>query len=107
MDKLLAKTFDFAIRIVELSNYLEEEGKQFPLIAKLIECGTGIGARLRIAEGVKNRPDVIEAYKLSLETEYILELLVKTGFLNKTQSMPILSDCRWISNETAKQIGKR
>ena len=106
MNELIAKTFDFGIRIVELASYLEEEKKRFPLIVRLLECGTGIGINLRIAkETVKNQIENYKlAYKQSLETEYMLELLVKTGFINEKQSIPILKDCRLIRDEIRRLI---
>ncbi|PKM95024.1 MAG: four helix bundle protein [Firmicutes bacterium HGW-Firmicutes-1] len=108
MNELLAKAFDFGIRIVELSNYLDEEKKQFPLIERLLECGTSIGVHLRISkEYAKNQTgSYVTAYELSLETEYLLELLVKTGFLHENQSIPILNDCKLIKDETAKLLTK-
>lgn len=108
MNELLAKTFDFGIRIVELASYLEEEKKRFPLIDRLLECGTGIGINLRISkENAKNQLEGHKlAYKLSLETEYLLELLVKTGFLYEKQSGPLLQDCRFMRDEITKRLLK-
>ena len=106
MKDLIAKGFDFSIRIIELSNYLSEEQKQFPLVGRMLECGTGIGACLLISyKFTKNlQESYAQAYRLSLETEYLLELLVKTGFINKIQSIPILTDCRFIKDEIGKQL---
>lgn len=50
MNGLLAKTFDFGIRIIELAGYLDEEKKRFPLIGRLLEGGTGIGVCMRVSE---------------------------------------------------------
>lgn len=108
MKDLIAKSFDFSIRIVELANYLTEENKQFPLIGCLLECGTGIGICLRISdEFPKNIQESYgQAYRLSMETEYMLELLVKTGFVNEIQIKPILSDCRFLKAGIEKQLKK-
>lgn len=109
MNELLGKAFDFGIRIVELAKYLEEENRQFPLIIRLLECGAGICVSLRIAkEAVHNlQENLAQAYKLSLETEYLLELLVKTGFINENQSIPILTDCKLIKNKIGMLLEKR
>lgn len=109
MNELLTKTFDFGIRIVELVSYLEEEKKHFPLIGRMLECGTGIGINLRISkEMAKNQLEGhIQAYRLSLETEYLLELLVKTGFLYEKQSVHLLQDCRFIRDEITKRLAKQ
>jgi len=107
--ELLTKTFDFSIRIIELSNYLEEEKKQFPLILRLLECGSGIGINLRISKDYsKYRTECAEkAYKLSLETEYLLELLIKTGYLHERQGVHLLKDCHLIKEEIEQSINKK
>jgi len=109
MNELLVKAFDFGIRIVELAKYLEEEKRQFPLITRMLECGSGICVSLRISnEATKNSEEnLAQAYKLSMETEYLLELLVKTGFINENQSIPMLTDCRLIKNQIGKLLDKK
>lgn len=108
MYELLTKAFDFGIRIIELANYLDEEKKPFPLMNLLLECGTGIGACLRASEGFPDSfpEDRIRACKLALETEYLLELMVKTGFITEIQSKPILADCRFLRDEALKGTNK-
>ncbi len=98
MEDILLKTLDFGIRIVEISNYLEDENKRFHLIGRLLECGTGIGVLLRISEAMPQyrRENCIKAFTLASEAEFLLELMVKTGAISDQQSRPILSDCRSI-----------
>lgn len=109
MNELLIKAFDFGIRIIELANYLEEEKKHFPLIVRLLEYGTGIGMYLRAPnDSPKNsQENWKQAYKLALETEYLLELMVKTGYISENQSKPILTECRFIKDETGKLLSKK
>jgi len=47
MNEPIMKAFDFGIRLIELANYLDEEKKHFPLMTRLIECGTGINVYLQ------------------------------------------------------------
>lgn len=101
MKDLIDRSFDFSVRIIELANYLEEEHKQFPLIGRMLECGTGVGVCLRGSESFR------QAYRLSLETEYLLELLERTGFLNDIQIKPILKDCRSLKDEIERQLTKK
>ena len=109
MKDLIAKSFDFSIRIVELANYLEEENKQFPLIGRLLECSTGIGICLRISDGpAKNLQESYgQAYRLSMEAEYLLELLAKTAYVNEIQIKPILIDCRFLKDGIENQLKKK
>lgn len=43
------KSFDFAIRIVKLFQYLQTENKEFILSKQLIRSGTSVGAMVREA----------------------------------------------------------
>lgn len=106
MDDILLKTFDFGIRVVELSNYLECENKRFALINRLLDCGTGIGVCMRISIGLPHyrQEYYINAFKLALEAEYLFELMVKTGVITEHQSKPILSDCRFIKDQIGNLI---
>lgn len=109
MNELLIKAFDFGIRVIELAIYLDEEKKEFPMMVRLLECGTGIGVCLRASNiSQKNSQESWkQAYRLALETEYLLELMVKTGFISENQSKPILTDCRFIKDETEKLFSKK
>lgn len=101
MDELLLKTFDFGIRVVELSSYLEDENKRFALINRLLECGTGIGVCIRASAGLPQycQENYMQAYKLALEAEYLFELMVKTDVITENQSKPIRSDCKFIKEK--------
>lgn len=109
MDDILLKTFDFGIRVVELSNYLEYENKRFALINRLLECGTGIGVCMRISIGLPHyhQEYYTKAFKLTLEAEYLFELMIKTGVITENQSKPILSDCRFIKDQIENLISNR
>ena len=109
MEDILLKTMDFGVRVVEISNYLEYENKKFPLIGRLLECGTEIGVLMRISEDMPQyRPEnCIKAFKLALETEYILELMVKTSVISEKQSKPILADCRSIKDQLGNMTGNK
>lgn len=106
MEELLSKAFDFSVRSIELANYLEEENKVFPMKTRFLECAEGLCVCLRTADKLQKnaREYLAQAYRLSLEAECLLELMVKTGFLNEKQSVPILTDCRYLKTETEKQL---
>lgn len=106
MEEILLKTLDFGIRVVELSNYLEDENRKFPLINRLLECGVGIGICMRLSKGMPqyHRENCIKAYKLALEAEFLFGLMVKTGVISEHQSRPILFDCRSIKDQLRNLI---
>ena len=44
------KSFDFAVRIVNLYKYLIREHKEYVLSKQLLRCGTSIGANISEAQ---------------------------------------------------------
>jgi len=78
----------FAIRIVQLYQYLTTEKKEFVMRRQILKSGTSIGANAREAENAESDADFIHklsvAQKEANETLYWMELLRKTGFLSTT-----------------------
>ena len=58
------KSFDFAIRIVKLYQYLQNEKKEYVLSKQLLRSGTSVGAMVREAEHSESKLDFI--YKLAI-----------------------------------------
>jgi len=81
------KSFDFAIEIVTLCKDLSVNKKEYVMAKQLLKSGTSIGANVREAEFAQSKPDFINKMFISLkeanETEYWLELLYKTGYINE------------------------
>lgn len=90
------KSFDFAIRIVKLYQYLCVEKKEFILSKQLLRSGTGIGAMIREAEHAESKNDFIHkfaiAQKEANESVYWLELLKATDYLNEKEFANIHND---------------
>lgn len=72
------KSFDFAVRIVKLNQYLTNDKKEFVLSKQILRSGTSVGAMIRESEHAQSKADFI--HKLSVaqkeinETIYWLEL---------------------------------
>lgn len=83
------KSFNFAVRIVKLYQYLCSEKKEFVLSKQLLRCGTSIGAMVREAEHAESKQDFIHkfgiAQKEANEVVYWLELLKATDYLNEKE----------------------
>ncbi|OXB25207.1 hypothetical protein B0A80_01980 [Flavobacterium tructae] len=90
------KSFDFAIRIVKLYQYLSAEKKEFVLSKQLLRSGTSIGAMIREAEHAESKNDFIHkfaiAQKEANEAVYWLELLKATNYLNEKEFATINND---------------
>ncbi|BDU23334.1 hypothetical protein FLGSB24_00780 [Flavobacterium sp. GSB-24] len=90
------KSFEFAIRIVKLYQYLSNDKKEFILSKQLLRSGTSIGAMIREAEHAESKSDFIHkfaiAQKEANEVIYWLELLKATDYLNQKEFENINND---------------
>ena len=90
------KSFDFAVRIARLYQFVCQQKKEYVMSKQLLRCGTAVGAMVREAEHAESRADF--KHKLSLsqkeinESMYWLELLKKTDYLTTDQYMDIYGD---------------
>jgi len=86
------KSFDFALRLYK---FLVEK-KEFVLSKQLLRSGTSIGALVREAEHAESKADFIHkmaiAQKEANETDYWIELLFQSDFLDKNQYKSIIAD---------------
>jgi four helix bundle protein len=91
MDKntSLHKSFEFAVRIVNLYKYLTREHKEYVISKQLLRCGTSIGANVSEAQKGQSKADFTAkmcfALKEANETEYWLKLLYRTEYISKSQ----------------------
>ena len=53
------KSFDFALRVVKLSKFLEDKKREFVLSRQVLRSGTAIGALVREAEHAESKSDFI------------------------------------------------
>lgn len=93
---IVNKSKNFAIRIVRLYQYLCGEKREFVLSKQLLRSGTSIGANVKEAVRGQSKADFISKMSIALkeasETEYWLELLYETDFLDRTQFDSIYAD---------------
>ena len=91
------KSYRFAVRIVKLCQYLQEEKHEFVLSQQVEKSGTSIRANITEGQQGQSRADFIAklsiALKESSETKYWLSLLHDTGYLTDREYRSISSDC--------------
>ena len=107
------KSYKFAVRIVRLCKWLMDEKREFILSKQLLRSGTSIGANVKEALQGESRADFIHKLSIALkeasETEYWLELLRETAYLDQPQFDSINQDCQEVLKllisiiKTAKQ----
>ena len=97
MDNIIStKSFNFAVRIVNLYKYLCNNKKEFVLSKQLLRSGTSIGANVKEVINAQSRKDFLSKMNISLkearEAEYWIELLMATEYLNEKEGNSILND---------------
>ena len=101
------KSFSFALRIVKLYKFLVEK-KEFVLSKQLLRSGTAIGALVREAEHAESTADFIHkmaiAQKEANETDYWIELLYQSEYLDISQYNSIILDIQELNKILASII---
>ena len=97
---IVDKSKFFAIRIVRAYKYLTAEKNEYVLSKQLLRSGTSIGANVKEAIRGQSKPDFYSKLNIALkeasETEYWLEILYETEYIDKKLFDSIISDCREI-----------
>ena len=97
---ILIKSKAFAIKIIKLYQYLYNEKKEYILSKQLLRSGTSIGANVRETINAQSNNDFISKMNIALketnETQYWLELLHETDFIDNEMFISIMGDCNEI-----------
>lgn len=93
---ILTKSKMFSLRVIKLYKYLCEEKREFVLSKQLLRSGTSIGANARESKNAQSTSDFINKLSIALkeadETQYWLELLHESDFLDDKQFQSIYTD---------------
>ena len=97
---IVTKSKNFAVRIVNAYKYLTSEKNEYVMSKQLLRSGTSIGANVK--EGIRgqSKPDFYAKFNIALkeasETEYWLEILYETNYIDEKLYESINSDCEEI-----------
>ncbi|MBO5078619.1 MAG: four helix bundle protein [Oscillospiraceae bacterium] len=84
---IVEKSFDFAVRIVNLAKHLRNGQKEYTLSKQILRCGTSIGANVAEAQRGQSSADFAAKMAISLkeanETQYWLRLLYRTEYIGE------------------------
>ena len=84
---LKSKSYEFAIRIVRMSQFLRTEKKEYVLSKQVLRSGTSVGALIREAEFGQSRADFTNKMSIALkeanETDYWLSILKDTNYIDE------------------------
>ena len=101
MDNVIeTKSFDFAVRTVNLYKHLTDNKKEFVLSKQLLRSGTSIGANVTEAQKGQSKADFNAKMNIALkeanESEYWIRLLYRTEYLTKEEFNSIEKDIKEI-----------
>jgi four helix bundle protein len=92
------KSFQFAIRIVNLYKHLTGEHGEYVMAKQVLRSGTSIGANVAESQQAQSRADFRAKLSIALkeeaETEFWLRLLHETDYLKDTEFSELYQDCR-------------
>ena len=95
---IVEKSKSFALRIIRLYRYLCGEKNEYILSKQLLRSGTSIGANVKEAIRGQSKADFYAKMNISLkeasETEYWLELLHESGYIEEKPFVNIYEDCQ-------------
>lgn len=90
------KSFEFAVRVVNVYKHLVREQKEFVLSKQLLRSGTSIGANVAEAQRAQSKADFIAKMSIALkeanETDYWIRLLYRTDYLTELQYDSLCKD---------------
>jgi four helix bundle protein len=94
---LQSKSRNYAIRIIGCYKYLTENRHEQVMSKQLLRCGTSIGANTRESKNAQSRMDFLNKLNIALkeadETEYWLDLLHETKYLDDKMYDSLNTDC--------------
>lgn len=96
-DLIHDKSYDFALRIVKLNQYLNSEKREYVLSRKILDSGTNIGLLIEEGRQGESRADFIQkwsvANKEAFKTNFLLKLLKDSDHINDDHTSSMLADC--------------
>ena len=94
---MLEKAKDFAVEIVELCKTIKNEKRENVLTNQLIRSATSIGANIHESKYAQSPADFVSKMQIALkecyESEYWLELLSRTGYIDEITYKSVINNC--------------
>ena len=94
---MLEKSKDFAVEIVELCKVIKKEKRERVLTNQLLRSATSIGANIHESKYAQSSVDFVSKMQIALkecyESEYWLELLCRTKYIEDITYKSVVNDC--------------
>lgn len=95
------KAYQFALEIIKLYKKLTTDQKEYVLSKQLLRSGTSIGANINEAISAQSKRDFVHKLSIALkevrETNYWLNLLMDSGYIDNTGFTALQKSCSEIS----------
>ena len=105
--KLRTLSIDFAVQILNLVKFLKSQ-RETIVSNQIGRAGTSIGANIHEAQYAHGKPDFIAKLQIALkeanETNYWLELLLKTNYIDEANYQELNNSCTQIRVMLIKSI---
>lgn len=93
-NKLINLSMDFSVKIIKLCENIKGH---YSLVNQLERSATSIGANIHEANYAHGKPDFVAKLQISLkecyETEYWIELFVKSALINEDDAKELYNQC--------------
>lgn len=94
---MLEKAKDFAVEIVTICRLIKSDKKESVMTNQLLRCGTSIGANIHESKYAQSKADFVNKMQIALkecyESEYWLELLCRTDYLDEKEYRRLQTIC--------------
>jgi len=94
---MLEKAKDFAVEIINLCKEIKETKRESVITNQLMRSGTSIGANIHESKYAHGTADFVSKMHIALkecyESEYWLELLNRTGYIDSEHYKAITNNC--------------
>ena len=105
------RTKSFAVRIIKACSFLSNQSDVSKTLSRqLLRSGTSIGANVHEAQSAQSDKDFINKLEIALkearETEYWLEILLKSELVTESKFKPLLDECQQIVRILIASTGK-
>ena len=94
---MLDKAKDFAVEIINLCKSIKENHREGVMTNQLIRSGTSVGANIHESKYAHSSADFVSKMQIALkecyESEYWLELLYRTKYIDEEQYKIVVNNC--------------
>ena len=105
------RTKEFAVRIIKACSFLSRQSDVCKTLSRqLLRSGTSVGANVHEAQSAQSDKDFINKLEIALketrETEYWLEILMKSELVSENKFKPLLEECQQLKAIIAASVVK-